>query len=76
MWITKYRYHVLEWEVKTRIRELVRQICLQHDIQILQGHVSKDHIHILVSAPTHMAPSDIMQKIKKPFGKKEYLFIK
>ena len=26
--------------------------------------VSKDHVHILVSAPPHMAPSEIMRRIK------------
>ena len=64
VWITKYRYHVLTGDVKLRARELIQQICMKHDLQILQGHVSKDHIHILVSAPPHMAPSQIMQKVK------------
>mgnify|MGYP003931121211 FL=1 len=64
MWVTKYRYHVLAGEVKLRVRELIRQICQQHDLLIEQGHVSKDHVHILVSAPTHMSASQIMQKIK------------
>tara|TARA_Y100000815_G_C13203719_1_gene447764 strand:- start:266 stop:697 length:432 start_codon:yes stop_codon:yes gene_type:complete len=64
VWVTKYRYHVLAGEVKLRVRELIRQICQQHDLLIEQGHVSKDHVHILVSAPTHMSASQIMQKIK------------
>jgi REP element-mobilizing transposase RayT len=36
----------------------------QHDLLIEQGHVSKDPVHILVSAPTHMSASQIMQQIK------------
>ena len=64
VWVTKYRYHVLAGEVKLRVREIIRQICQQHDLLIEQGHVSKDHVHILVSAPTHMSASQIMQKIK------------
>ena len=47
VWVTKYRYHVLAGEVKLRVRELIRQICQQHDLLIEQGHVSKDHVHIL-----------------------------
>ena len=35
--------------------------CQQHDFLIEQGHVSKDPVHILVSAPTHMSASQIMQ---------------
>ena len=64
VWVTKYGYHVLAGEVKLRVREIIRQICQQHDLLIEQGHVSKDHVHILVSAPTHMSASQIMQKIK------------
>ena len=64
VWVTKYRYHVLAGEVKLRVRELIRQICQQHDLLIEQGHVSKDHVHILVAAPTHLSASQIMQKIK------------
>ena len=64
VWVTKYRYHVLAGEVKLRVREIIRQICQQHDLLIEQGHISKDHVHILVSAPTHMSASQIMQKIK------------
>jgi len=64
VWVTKYRYHVLAGEVKLRVRELIRQICQQYDLLIEQGHMSKDHVHILVSAPTHLSASQIMQKIK------------
>ena len=64
VWVTKCRYHVLAGEAKLRVREIIRQICQQHDLLIEQGHVSKDHVHILVSAPTHMSASQIMQKIK------------
>ena len=64
VWVTKYRYHVLAGEVKLRVRELIRQICQQYDLLIEQGHMSKDHVHILVSAPRHLSASQIMQKIK------------
>ena len=64
VWVTKYRYQVLEGEVKLRVRELVRQTCEAFEIKILSGVVSKDHVHILVSAPPNLAPSEIMRRIK------------
>ena len=48
VWVTKYRYKVLSGDVAVRVRELVRQTCDLFEIQILQGVVSKDHVHILV----------------------------
>ena len=64
VWVTKYRYHVLTGDIKVRVRELIRQVSQQHDINILKGHVSKDHVHILVSSPPHLSVSQMMQKIK------------
>jgi len=42
-------------DIALRVRELVRQTCEAFEIQILRGVVSKDHIHLLVSAPPTMA---------------------
>ncbi len=64
VWVTKYRYHVLVGDVALRVRELVRQTCEAFEIRILKGAVSKDHVHIVVSAPPNMAPSEIMRRIK------------
>ncbi len=64
VWVTKYRYKVLQGDAGQRVRELVRQTCEAFEIRILKGVVSKDHVHILVSAPPEMAPSEIMRRIK------------
>ena len=64
VFVTKYRYHVLKGDVVLKTRELIRQSCEAFEIEILKGVVSKDHIHILVSAPPNLAPSEIMRRIK------------
>ena len=64
VWVTKYRYKVLSGEVAVRVRELVRQTCEAFEIRIVRGVVSADHVHILMSAPPEMAPSEIMRRIK------------
>ena len=56
VWVTKYRYKVLIGDVALRVRELVRQSCEAFEIRILSGVVSKDHVHVFVSAPPTMAP--------------------
>jgi putative transposase len=35
--------------VGTRVRELVREIFRVNDIEIVKGHVGKDHVHLFVS---------------------------
>ena len=64
VWITKYRYPVLRGEVALRARELLRQGYEANNIRILKGSVGKDHIHMLLSCPTTMSPSEIVQKLK------------
>ena len=48
VWVTKYRYKILKGGVAERVRELVRQTCEAFETRIVQGVVSKDHVH---SAP-------------------------
>ena len=64
IWVTKYRYKVLEGRIAYRTRELIRQGCEARKVTILQGSVGKDHIHLLLSCPPSMAPSKIMQYLK------------
>jgi len=69
VWITKYRKPVMIGLVGERVRELIRQICKGHDVEILKGHVSKDHVHLFVSVPPHLAISKLVQYLK---GKSSY----
>ena len=59
LWITKYRYQVLKGDIAHSLRELVRQTCLMFEIEIIRRVVSKDHVHILVSAPPTISPADL-----------------
>ena len=45
--ITKYRKSVLTGVIAERTREVIRMVCKSNDVEILNGHVSKDHIHLL-----------------------------
>ena len=51
VFITKYRKPVLRGEIGTEVRDLIREICRTHDIEILQGHIRPDHVHLLLSVP-------------------------
>ena len=60
IWVTKYRYKVLQGHIAVRARELIRQGCEARGITILQDSVCKDHIHLLLSCTPSVAPSKIM----------------
>ena len=64
VWITKYRKSVLQGEIAKRVRELIREVCRSKDVEIIKGHISRDHVHIFVSVPPHLSISRLMQAIK------------
>lgn len=64
VWITKYRYKILKGNVAYRLRELLKQGCEAHEIKILRGRIQQDHVHMLLSCPANIAPSEIMQSLK------------
>jgi putative transposase len=64
VWITKYRYQVLRGDIGIRVRSIIREVCMSYDLKVVRGVVSKDHVHVLVSAPPHISPSKIAQLMK------------
>jgi REP element-mobilizing transposase RayT len=49
---------LLSGSVALRLRKLVREVCRGQDIEILQGDLAKEHVHILVSAPPNIGEQD------------------
>ena len=64
VWVTKYRYKVLEGDIKIRCRTLIKQICDAKDISILSGVVSTDHIHLHIEYSPKKSVSDMVKKLK------------
>ena len=64
VFIRKYRKPVLRGDIGRELRDLIREICRTEDIEILQGYVRPDHVHLLLSVPPTLAPSRVMQAIK------------
>lgn len=64
VWVTKYRKPVLTGEVGLRVRELIRQSCREEEVEILKGHVAKNHVHLFVSIPPQVTISRLVQRLK------------
>ncbi|MCY1722306.1 IS200/IS605 family transposase [Prolixibacteraceae bacterium Z1-6] len=64
VWVTKYRYHVLQGDIQQRTRDLIIQICNSENVQILKGVVSKDHVHVHVEYPPSLSVSILVKKLK------------
>ena len=64
VWSTKYRYSVLEGDIKQRCRSILIQICESEDVRILKGVVSKNHIHMHVEYRPSLSIRDLVKQLK------------
>jgi putative transposase len=64
IWIPKYRKPVLTGEVAVRVRDLVRTIAAERELEIISGKVARDHVHVLISYRPTQPVSQIVQWLK------------
>lgn len=64
MWIPKYRKPLLTGVVAVRLRDLIRQIAMEHELTIISGKVARDHVHLFVSYRPNDEVSQIVQWVK------------
>ena len=69
VWVTKYRYHVLQGDIKLRCRDLLVQICDSEDVRILKGVVSKDHVHMHIEYAPKLALAELVKPFERTFVK-------
>ena len=49
--IPKYRKRMLYRKVKKHVGEVIKEVCRQRGIELIEGHLMPDHIHMCVSIP-------------------------
>lgn len=60
----KYRRKVIYNQLKADIRDILKQLCSYKGVEIIEGHLMPDHIHMLVSIPPKMSVSSFMGYLK------------
>ncbi|MCP4070186.1 MAG: IS200/IS605 family transposase [Hyphomicrobiales bacterium] len=43
---------------------MIRQVCGENRIEIIEGALASDHVHVFVSIPPSLSVSDLMRKMK------------
>jgi putative transposase len=64
VWIPKYRKKVLYGELRRHLGGILRELAEQKESSILEGHLMKDHIHMLVSIPPKYSVAQVVGFIK------------
>ena len=60
----KYRRMVIYGQIKKDIGQILRKLCEQKDIEIIEAEVCPDHIHMLISFPPKYSISYVMGYLK------------
>lgn len=60
----KYRRLAIYGEIKVDIGKILRQLCKQKGVEIIEAELCKDHVHMLISIPPKYSVSQIMGYLK------------
>ena len=60
----KYRRQAIYGKIKADIGKIIRQLCDQKGIEIIEAELCPDHIHMLISIPPKYSVAQIMGYIK------------
>ena len=65
VFVIKYRRKVIYHQLRKDIREIIQDLCKWKGVEIIEGNMMPDHVHILVSIPPKMNVSQIMGYLKE-----------
>ena len=60
----KYRRKIIYNKYIESIRDIIKSLCSYKGIEILEGHLMLDHVHLLLSIPPKYSVSSIMWYLK------------
>jgi len=64
VWIPKYRRKAIYDQLRRYLGSIFRDLAVQKESQILEGHLRPDHVHMLISIPPKYAVSQVVGFIK------------
>jgi putative transposase len=64
VWCPKYRRKVLVGDIDTRLKDIVRAVCAEHQADVLELEVMPDHVHLLVECDPQFGIHRLVKAIK------------
>ncbi len=60
----KYRRKVIYYQLRADIQKIIKDMCKWKGIEIIEGHMMSDHIHLLLCIPPKYSVSQVMWYLK------------
>ena len=64
VFVPKYRRKAIYGKVRDDIREILRTLCKYKKVEIVEGAVCSDHVHLCIRIPPKLSMSDFMGYLK------------
>ena len=64
VFIPKYRKKALYGALRHQLGEVLKQLAMQRESRIDEGHLMRDHVHMLVSIPPKYSVSQVVGYVK------------
>jgi putative transposase len=64
VWCPKYRRPVIEGDIDTRLKEIIREVCAECSAPIVELETMPDHVHLLVEVDPQYGIHRLVKQIK------------
>ena len=64
MFTPKYRRKAIYGQIRSDIGEILRRLCEHKGVEIIEGHLMPDHVHMLLAIPPKYSVSSVMGYLK------------
>jgi len=64
VWCPKFRRKVLIGPIETRLKQIIHEVCAEHQAEIEELEVLPDHVHVLVSVDPQFGIHRLMKLVK------------
>ena len=62
--VPKYRKKVMFGRIRKEIGKIIRQLCWQKEVELVEGHAMPDHIHLVLSIPPKYSVAMVVGYLK------------
>ena len=64
VWIPKYRKKAMYGEIRKYLGEILRELAMQKESKVIEGHLMSEHLHMLISIPPKYSVSQVVGFMK------------
>ena len=65
VWVPKYRRKRLYGKVRRRFGEIIKDLCMQKGVEVIEGHAMSEYVHLYLSFPPKFSIACVVGFLKE-----------